>query len=70
MQEVYIQKDMFAAEQAQTEQGEPTVHSGERRRVAPLPVEQSYDFSEVDFSEKAVLESLRRAYRVLLSSRR
>jgi len=70
VQEVYTQEDMFTKEKPQAERVEQLRRSAKRRRVETLPAEQSYDFSQVDFSQKDVLDSLRRAYRVLLSSRR
>lgn len=70
MQEVYVQQDLFTTqEQVERRRCEEVVQPLERRRVASLPVEQTFDFSEVDFTRKDVRESLGRAYRVLLSLR-
>ena len=68
MQEVYVQQDMFTPqEQAERRRCEEVVQPLERRRVDTRPVEQTFDFSQVDFTRKDVRESLGRASRVLLS---
>lgn len=70
MQEVYVQQDMFTPqEQVERRRCEEVVQSVDRRRVDTPQVEQTFDFSQVDFTRKDVRESLGRAYRVLLSYR-
>ena len=71
MQEFYVQQDMFSPQgQSERRTHEEVEQPKARRRVESLPVEQTFDFSKVDFTRKDVRASLGRAYRVLLSSPR
>ena len=68
MQEAYVQQDMFTPqEQAERRRCEEVIQHVERRRIDTSTAEQTFDFSQVDFTRKDVREALARACRELLS---
>lgn len=68
MQETYTQQDMFTPQdKAERRRCNELVQRVERRIVDNPLVEQTFDFSQVDFTQKDVRECLARAGRELLS---
>lgn len=69
MQESDIRNSAAIEREKQVEQKSEEQPQHAKRRVAEVPKEPTFDFSQVNFSDENVRKSLGRAYRVLLSYR-